>query len=133
MPSTKRCRSVTHSIAHHALSGLSYVHPHLGDYCKQNGALNATINLLTPLESSISSSWPKPLKLASIALGDKFIELLGKEQIHDSQIDIAEIMFQFRNGRWPNSCLVNIHLKNGKTIECAIDRNGRPPEILHPS
>jgi hypothetical protein len=28
MPRRKRLRSVCHSIAHHAVSGLSYVHPH---------------------------------------------------------------------------------------------------------
>jgi hypothetical protein len=46
MTSIKKLSSVCHNIAHHAVSGLSYVHPHLRQACKGIGIDTITIDLL---------------------------------------------------------------------------------------
>jgi len=55
MPSRRRLSSVCQSIAHHAASSLSYVHPHLLQALKATGELIATVDLLS------ATPYPKEL------------------------------------------------------------------------
>jgi hypothetical protein len=76
MPSSKLLNGVAHDIAHHALSGLSYLHPHLTQVCKRAGRASVTLDLLR--ESPLPADFPdyEPLKLASQALHRTFVGIL---------------------------------------------------------
>lgn len=133
MPSIKRCRSVAHSIGHHAISGLCYIHPHLGHFCLEFKLDSASVDLINPGSSEYAQDWPEPLKLASRALADTFSLLLDKEKIERNYIGYAEILFQFGKRRWPRSCVVRLRLIDGKSIEWALDEMGKRADVLSPN
>ena len=107
MPSTKRLRSIAHSIGHHSISSLSYVHPHLGERC---GALSLSAASVNLLDGSVSLPAPlskfDPLALASRALHERFIRLLESERVDAATLREASIMFQFiQNNSWPEDAM----------------------------
>ncbi len=93
MTSQKPLKGVAYDIAHHAQSGLSYLHPHMGELCKEKGISEATINLMA------NNSYPeelreyKPLKLAIETLKSKFLSILDKR---DMKLDfVHELTLKF--------------------------------------
>jgi len=130
MRSAKRARSVAHSLAHQATSGLCYVHPHLGAHCRKHQRPHDTINLLQPEKSDVPGVWPGPLDLSLNALGRKFVDILGKERIDVGYISGASALFQFHNRQWPSACLVRLNLADGKLISVAVGFDGRKAEVL---
>ena len=76
MPSSKLLNGVAHDIAHHALSGLSYLHPHLTQVCKRASRASVTLDLLR--ESPLPADLPdyEPLRLAAQSLHRTFIGIL---------------------------------------------------------
>jgi hypothetical protein len=130
MRSAKRARSVAHSLAHHAVSGLCYVHPHLGAQCRKHQKRQATIDLLHPEKSDVPGVWPRPLELSLAALGKKFTELLEKEHIDLGYISSATALFQFRTDQWPSACLARLDLSAGKPISVAVGFDGRKAEVV---
>ncbi len=124
MLSIKRLRSVAQSIAHHSISGLCYVHPHLGKECK-NAKINLVkLNLLqfsfTPQLEPIS----KELYLSAIALKDKFVELLKSENIDISSIKTAYAQFSFLQDFYPDNCNVHIVTNDIKIIDITVNSLG---------
>jgi hypothetical protein len=130
MRSAKRARSVAHSLAHHATSGLCYVHPHLGAQCRKHQKRQATIDLLRPEQSDVPGVWPRPLELSLNALGKTFAELLFKERIDLGYISSATALFQFHAGQWPSACLARLNLADGKFISVAVGFDGRKAEVV---
>jgi hypothetical protein len=130
MRSTKRARSVAHSLAHHAMSGLCYVHPHLGSQCRKHQKRQVTIDLLQPERSNVPGVWPKPLQLSLAALGQTFVDLLAKERIDLGYISSATALFQFRPDQWPSACLARLNLADGKPISVAVGHDGRKAEVV---
>lgn len=130
MRSAKRARSVAHSLAHHATSGLCDVHPELGAHCRKHRRPHATINVLQPEQSDVPGVWPAPLSLSLNALRRKFVDILGKERIDVGYISSATALFQFHNRQWPSACLVRLTLADGKLISVAVGFDGRKAEVL---
>ena len=97
MTSIKRLRSVIQSTAHHAVSGLCYIHPHLGEECKKEGLKKITLNLLKPEFTPKLTSVTNELELSTNALREKFRELLLVENIQVSDIENAIIVFDFNS------------------------------------
>jgi len=131
--STKRLRSVAQSTGHHAVSGLCYVHPHLGEVCKAMGLSRADIDLLAGTVLLESVDLPRPLELGTSALGEKFIEILGSEKIDRETLSSARIQFQFRGSRWPVSCYIKLETTDGRIVEDAVSQDGRRAEIMRGS
>lgn len=77
MPSAKRLRSVTHSTAHHSVSGLCYVHPHLGLVCKERGYRGIAVNLLAPGFNPELKDISRELMLSTSALREFFRGVVG--------------------------------------------------------
>lgn len=79
MPSRRRLNSVCQSIAHHAASSLSYVHPHLLQALKATGESIVTVDLLsaTPYPKELLSHPHLPTALSS--LRDRFEQILKSE------------------------------------------------------
>ena len=79
MASHKRLKSVVQSIAHHAVSALSFVHPHLGQACEAEG--------LDSIEIFVCEDEPcpkifmniEPLRLALNKLKETFYGLVVTE------------------------------------------------------
>jgi len=133
MTSIKRLRSVIQSTAHHAVSGLCYVHPHLGEKCKETGIKSIGVNLMKPGFDAELPSITKELELSTNALREKFNELLTVENIQASEIKSAYATFDFLRGRWPTSCYIEVVTSEGKKAEVAVDSSGKTAEVLHAS
>ncbi len=131
MTSIKRLRSVIQSTAHHAVSGLCYVHPHLGEWCKELGINSTGVDLLKPGFELESPSITKELELSTNALREKFYELLAVENILASEITGAYATFSFLRGTWPTSCYIKVVTVEGKIAEIAVDSSGKTAEVLH--
>ncbi|SRR5690554_6282571 len=95
MASSKRLSSVSHSIAHHAVSGLSYVHPHLKQAAKAHAEETVFINLLADEPCPQRFSGIAPLKAALNSLKLRFIEILKSEGFSESELRAAVLMFEF--------------------------------------
>ena len=133
MTSIKRLRSVIQSTAHHAVSGLCYVHPHLGEKCKEIGIKSIGVNLVKPGFNAELPSITKELELSTNALREKFKELLAVENIQASDIKGAYATFSFLRGRWPTNCYIEVITTEGKKTEVAVDSSGKTAEVLHAS
>ena len=73
MPSYKRLNGVAHDIVEHAVSGLSYLHPHIVNTCKKAGLSEITLDLLSasPLPAGVRVD--KPCVLAIQTLHRTFV------------------------------------------------------------
>ncbi len=133
MTSIKRLRSVIQSTAHHAASGLCYVHPHLGEKCKELGIRSIGVNLLKPGFDAELPSITKELELSTNALREKFHELLVVEKIPASEIQSGYATFNFIRGSWPINCYIEVVTIEGKKEEVAVDSSGITAEVLRAS
>ena len=131
MTSIKRLKSVIQSTAHHAVSGLCYVHPHLGEECKKVGIKSIGVNLLTFSFDPELSTISKELELSTNALRKKFSELLAAESIRVLEMESAYALFFFLSGSWPTSCYIAVVTSEGKKAEVAVDSLGKKAKVLH--
>lgn len=131
MISIKRLQCVVQSTAHHAVSGLCEVHPHLAEACEDAGLQSIAINFLQPGFEPRLTTISNELKLSTGALREKFAELLDVENIEASGIQDAFAIFRFARGRWPSSCYIAVTINDGKKVDVAVDSIGRTAEILH--
>lgn len=124
MPSLKRLSSVCHSAAHHAVSNLSYVHPHLGQACNAAGVESIAVDLLA--EEIYPSSLPRlePLALALTSLRARFGEMLASEGFAPSDLQRAALHFEFSPGLpdyFCRRCSAVVEATNGKSFIHAVD------------
>lgn len=106
MASHKRLKSVAQSSAHHAVSALSFVHPHLGQACEEAG--------LDSIDIYLSDNEPcperflkiEPLKLALNALKETFYGLVATEGFEPKDIESAKMVFEFKHGQLDHYCSV---------------------------
>lgn len=131
MRSTKRLRSVVHSIAHHAMSGLCYVHPHLGQARKSLGAERVSVDLLHSNIEPSPSPLPREIELSTNALRETFSRLLDAEALQISELTSAVAIFFFKgDATWPDGCLVQVETASGIKLEDAVGLDGHRAEIL---
>ena len=133
MPSTKRLRSVTHSTAHHSVSGLCYVHPHLGAVCKEQSYREISVNLLTHGFKPEPKNISREPELSTNALREFFSGVLESEKVSMAELNSAEAIFFFHNGCWPSAAVVRVITNENKKIESCVDSSGRRGEILQVS
>lgn len=89
----KRLRSVCHSIAHHAVSGLSYVHPHALAAVRVAGVGSLTVNLLDPEPCPEQFRNSEPLLLSLRGLKGKLETILASESMALSELNVASLTF----------------------------------------
>ena len=130
MPSANRLRSVAHSIAHHSVSGLCYLHPHLGQACKESGSDRFEIDLRGRSSISEFERTSSAINGAAIALREKFAGILQSENMTLSDLSEAFARFHFNRVRWPSSCHVRVVSNAGRAIDVAVDQMGNPAEIV---
>ena len=127
MESSKRLRSVVQSLAHHSISGLSYIHPHIG---KENSNQKISLFLLSGKTKPKIVNPSNELILSTQALRDKFVEILSFKKINISNILETELQFEFDNLSYPKYCFARIKTTSGKEFERVVDANGEIGEIL---
>ena len=131
MTSTKKLKNVVNSTVQHSVSGLCFVHPHLGVACKQANINSINVNLLKPDFKPNLIKITTELELSTNALRNKFIELLENEAISTSEIKSANIEFHFSSNEYPISAYIEVITKDSKKIEHAVDSIGVTAEILN--
>ncbi len=127
--SVKRLRSVAQSTAHHGVSGLCHLHPHLGEDCQRKGIQVAKINLLNISEQQ-NSQVEGPIALASNVLRQQFEKILGSEGGTLDQLEVAIALFEFTLGPWPTACMVSLKTIEGKKVESAVGRDGKSTAVF---
>lgn len=94
-PADKLLNGVTNNITDHAVSGLSYLHPHLSQVCRKAGIEEISLDLIkaSPLPTGFTEY--QPLVLSSRALHQKFVEILEKNKFSLSDVSSAVLTFKF--------------------------------------
>jgi hypothetical protein len=122
MPTQKVFRGIAHDLAHHAQSGLGWVHPHLAQACRQAGVSRVQLELLVP--SPYPSGLPRlgPLEKALGALKAWFEDLVARLGHDINQIASTILEFSFREGEDYNSAVkAAISMNNGKKYAAEVD------------
>jgi hypothetical protein len=93
MPSQKLLNGVAHDIVHHAISGLSHLHPHLTQTCRSARISDITLDLMS--KSPLSTTIPQyqPLVFASHALHRTFVVILAKIGFTLADLSSARLTF----------------------------------------
>lgn len=131
MRTTKRLRSVAHSIAHHAMSGVCFVHPHLGEARKRIGVKEAAVNLLQAEMSLRIEPVPQEIATSTAELRERFARLMAAERVGREHIVAAAITFLYRGTcAWPDACYVFIETASGKCVDDAVGQDGRRAQSL---
>lgn len=131
MRSIKRLRSVVHSIAHHAISGLCHVHPDLGQARKRLGVKEVSVNLLRPEISLALDPIPSQIQRSTDALRARFAALVAGERLSIDHLSTATATFVYRGTcTWPDACYVQVETNVGKSVEDAVGDNGRRAHII---
>lgn len=136
MPRRKRLRSVCHSIAHHAVSGLSYVHPHVVRACRNAGASCLQVDLLAADPCPLQFAEIAPLRSSLKGLREKFETILATEQFSLSDLSLATLCFTPESGKddYCTICHATLQSHNQKPVECVVNYLGQtlfaPPFAL---
>ena len=100
MPSQRALQSVAHNLGHHAVSGLSYLVPHVFRAAKHSGQLTVSIDVLADQSLPPTLSIDEPLRLSVGALRERFNEIVSLEGFTRDAIRAATVAFRFED-RWP--------------------------------
>ncbi|MGO1070305.1 hypothetical protein [Lysobacter sp. CA199] len=115
MSGVKRLRSVAHSFAQHALSGLCGDAPERELEQRRTGAARIGVVLIGDRSKDDEPYEDRP------HLRVKFVELLMKEAIDPSSLAWARIVFVFRGQcRTADGCMVSIETRDGRRIEKSV-------------
>ncbi len=134
MPSLKRLSSVCHSLAHHAASSLSYVHPHLGEATEKAGKSAVEVDVLATRVVPEGLGAAKPLELSLSALKQRFLTILASEHFEPSGLAAARLFFEFRedfSDYWPTRVSAVVQSLSGRPHIHAVNLMGdsvSPPE-----
>lgn len=126
----KRARSVIHSLAHHGVSALSWLHPRLGDECASSGLTEVEFDLIGEQITTKEFNGSKETLLAYNALRDTFKQILKSEKMDLSHIQSASITFGFKNESWPNFCICTIAGSDSDPIKVKVDWCGNKYNLL---
>jgi hypothetical protein len=123
MTSMKVLQSVAHDVAHHARSGLSWLHPHVGQACRSAGLLEVEVQL-TGAEMYPAILPPmEPLRLALIGLRDRLWKIVTAHKLEQSSVKGVSLLFCFSELRSDDYlCEVTgvVTGSNGRTYEARV-------------
>ncbi len=129
MVSLKRLSSVTHSIAHHSVSGLSWLHPHLRMSAKPYNQAMVLINLLDKSFSPIYFKENLYLRNALNSLQQRFFQILNSEGLLEHEITIAILLFDFSyypsSDDYSSDCYAFIEHNSGKKYIHGVNHVGK--------
>jgi hypothetical protein len=129
----KRLRSVCHSIAHHAVSGLSYIHPHVLTAARSASLDQLTVDLLDPEPCPEQFRDVKPLLVSLRGLRSKFETILTSEGMALSELEVASLSFAPDPAFEDDHCAIcqaTLVPPGGNGVRCAVNCLG---EMLAPN
>jgi hypothetical protein len=123
MPSIKKLASVCHNITHHAVSGLSFIHPHLSKACREAGLKSIIVDLKRDDPCPERFKTIKPLRLSLQALKKKFEEIFQLEGFVDDDITGMVLEFYLNDGQddYSMDCRACLVARSGKIFRSALD------------
>lgn len=127
MARRKRLRSVCHSIAHHAVSGLSYIHPHVLRACRSAGVDRMEVNLLDTEPCPAHFRSIEPLRLSLRGLKDRFEAILISEGFRPSELSAATLVFtpdMTLSDDLCSNCQARLSVHEAEPIECTVNYLG---------
>jgi len=95
MRSQKQLQAIAHDLGHHAQSGLSWLHPHIGEETRRAGRRSVVMDLLSEPPYPEGIAQYEPLAMACRALREWFGELIRKYGYERSDIASVTIRFSF--------------------------------------
>ena len=124
--STKRLRSVCHSLAHHTVSGLSWLHPHLAQACRAGHQRVAHIDLLAASPYPTGASEMQPLRLALQALRARLEQILASEGMALRDLATAAVAIEFTSDDddYCTTCHAFLALPASHLVSYAVDVRG---------
>ena len=126
----KRARSVIHSVAHHGVSALSWLHPRLGEEGKAQQLQEITYDFCLSKISTDGFQASTETEKAFAALQETFERIGTAEEVFLSQLSSASITFGFCKGRWPNYCICSATSLDGKNVKVKVDGFGKKYGLL---
>jgi hypothetical protein len=127
MPSAKKLSGLCHNIAHHAVSGLSFVHPHVVATCRSGGLDFLSVDLLQADPCPERFRDVTPLRLSLRALKSKLESMLASEGFSLSDLAAAELTFRpfsKDSDDYSSVCYARLRSKTGHTYEHVVDCSG---------
>ncbi|MCJ8331353.1 MAG: hypothetical protein HRT89_04290 [Lentisphaeria bacterium] len=128
MPSYKRLKSITQSIAHHSSSALSFVHPHLGEECKKQNRTSITVDFTSKDICEDSFLKIEEINLSLHNLKETFYDLITKEGFECSDVKSAILIFTFmelETDPYWNNCTAHIKSKDNREYEYEVSCVGK--------
>ena len=118
MAPSKLLKGAAYDIAHHAQSGLSYVHPYIGDLCEAAETKEVMLSVLTSEPYPKGLDKIKPLQLSCMALKNKFYEILEKMGVEAGEVSELTLKFIYSSSRTDNyTCSVESTLTKANGIK----------------
>ncbi len=117
--------------AQYAVSGLCFLHPHLGEQCHNAGVETININLLGPGFDPKLTNITNELKLSADALRNKFKENLAVESVSVAAIRFAFIEFSFLDDQFPATCHIETVTTTGEKIEFKLNLSAKSDSELN--
>ena len=135
MPSQKRLSSICQSIAHHAVSGISYIHPHVLQACRSARLKEIAVSLLDSEPCPELFRHLEPLRLSLRGLRTRFEEILATEGF--SLADSAEATLTFSpdpqvSDDYSTICRSRLTSNTGRSYMHTIDTLGQSRNSEHP-
>lgn len=117
MTSKRLFNGIAHDIAHHAQSGVSWLHPHIGDACRQCGIAEARLDLLS------EQRWSAPIQMEeALQLGTESVRQKFRDMVAAAGLDIMDLAGAWL---WLRPVSIDAHstevrsqidLKDGRTV-----------------
>jgi hypothetical protein len=98
MPKIALLNGVTHDIAHHAQSSLSWLYPHLSDACRDAGVLTTSVELVDTRPYPPGLQHKQPLALALVSMRQTLAVILEKHGFDFADLTSARLDFTFPTG-----------------------------------
>ena len=121
MTSLKFLKGVTHDIVHHAFSGLSYLHPHLGQACRHSQVSSVVLDLSRDPAYPAAFQVSPPLALATQGFKAWYTQLLKRKDLHATDVQSVTLEFSFwppeQDYPYPHACRCRLVSARGKVYE----------------
>lgn len=124
MPTQRALIGVAHNIAHHTQSGLSWIHPHFAEACREAGVFGAGFELLSEEPYPHELPTKRPLQLALQSLHTKFWEILERGGFPRDAVSSVHLYVQiprFGSDNYTCSVRATITSSNGKRFESTVE------------
>jgi hypothetical protein len=123
MPTARHLRSVAHNIAHHAASGMSFLHPHACRAARAAGLAPLVFDLLKGVPIALDPVEP-PLRAASEGLGRKFTEILHSAGFQREALASARLYLLFPTDEYYCLATCRLTTAQGKELEGSSSSGG---------